>query len=73
MTTQELEAMLKDVPTQAMQAFISRGMLLAQANGIDSKIRNAEKERDTAYNAANAEIETLQAARAAVQAQIDAL
>lgn len=73
MTVQELETILKDVDAAQLAAFLQRGQLLTARDGIDSKIRNAEKERDDAYNAANAEIENLQTARAELQKQIDAL
>lgn len=73
MTLTQLEAIIKDVDAQQLAAFLQRGQLLTQRDGIDSAIRNAEKARDAAYNTANAEIEILQTQRATVQAQIDAL
>lgn len=73
MTIKELEVIIQGVDAEQLAAFLQRGQLLTARDGLDSKIRNAEKERDAAYNAANAEIEQLQAQRAALAAQIDAL
>lgn len=73
MTTKELEAMLANVPAEAMQGFIQRGMLLAQLNSLDSKVSNIRAQQAEAMRAAEAEIDALNAERAKLQEQLNAL
>lgn len=73
MTVDELTKMLEPIDAAQMAAFLQRGQLLTARDGIDSKIRNVEGERGAALLQFQKTIEELQAARADVQAQIDAL
>lgn len=73
MTLQELEQALQNVTAVQMQSFLSRGMMLAQRDAIDSQI-NVIRESIAAANAqAEAQIQSLTAQRAQLQSQIDHL
>lgn len=73
MTVKELETMLANVPAEAMQTFIARGMLLAQLNTLDSKIANIRTEQTAAVSAGETAINKLNEQRAKLQEQLNAL
>lgn len=73
MTLQELQDALQGVTKEQLQAFLNRGMLLAQRDEIDSQINVIRAGLATAQTQAEAQIQTLTEQRAQLQYQIDHL
>jgi hypothetical protein len=61
------------VTENQLKAFVSRGMLLAQRDELDSKISVIRQDRDKANQEAEAQINELTAVKTDLQKQIDQL